>query len=120
VLRNKRVCVVEDSIVRGTTLKILSKMLRDAGALEVHIRIASPPVAHPCFFGMDFPSQGELAASSMTPAELAKMLGVESLGYLSVEGMKECTGEGENYCAACFDNDYPDYIGTDLSKTRCG
>ena len=112
--------MVEDSIVRGTTLKILSRMLRDAGALEVHIRIASPPVAHPCFFGMDFPSQGELAASSMTPNEIAKMLGVESLGYLSVEGMKECTGEGENYCAACFDNDYPDYIGTDTKKTRCG
>lgn len=120
VLKNKRVCVVEDSIVRGTTLKILSRMLRDAGALEVHIRIASPPVAHPCFFGMDFPSQGELAASSMTPNEIAKMLGVESLGYLSVEGMKECTGEGEHYCAACFDNDYPDYIGSDTKKTRCG
>ena len=76
--------------------------------------------SYPCFFGMDFPSQGELAASSMTPDEIAKMLGVESLGYLSVEGMKECTGEGENYCAACFDNDYPDYIGTDTNKTRCG
>lgn len=120
VLKNKRVCVVEDSIVRGTTLKILSKMLRDAGALEVHIRISSPPVAHPCFFGMDFPSPGELAASSMTPNEIAKMLGVESLGYLSVEGMKECTGEGESYCAACFDDDYPDYTGMDHTKTRCG
>ena len=120
VLKNKRVCVVEDSIVRGTTLRILSRMLRDAGALEVHIRIASPPVAHPCFFGMDFPSQGELAASSMTPDEIAKMLGVESLGYLSVEGMKNCTGEGENYCAACFDNCYPDYIGAHAEKTRCG
>lgn len=120
VLKNKRVCVVEDSIVRGTTLKILSKMLRDAGALEVHIRIASPPVAHPCFFGMDFPSQGELAASSMTPEEIAKMLGVESLGYLSVEGMKQCTGEGENYCSACFDNQYPDYTGNISIKNHCG
>src|SRR5574344_40851 len=78
VLKNKRVCVIDDSIVRGTTLKILSKMIRDAGALEVHIRIASPPVAHPCFFGMDFPSPGELAASSVTLDEIAKMLGVES------------------------------------------
>lgn len=120
VLRNKRVCVVEDSIVRGTTLKILSRMLRDAGAIEVHIRVASPPVAHPCFFGMDFPSQGELAASSMTPSEIAKMLGVESLGYLSVEGMKSCTGDGESYCAACFDNKYPDYIGKNSGKNRCG
>lgn len=120
VLKNKRVCVVEDSIVRGTTLKILSRMLRDAGALEVHIRIASPPVAFPCFFGMDFPSPGELAASSMTPLEIAKMLGVESLGYLSVEGMKTCTGQPENFCAACFDGVYPDYTGTDVTKTRCG
>ena len=120
VLKNKRVCVVEDSIVRGTTLKILSKMLREAGALEVHIRIASPPVAHPCFFGMDFPSQGELAASNMTADEIANMLGVESLGYLSVEGMKQCTGSGENYCAACFDNNYPDYIGCNCDKIRYG
>ena len=95
-------------------------MLRDAGALEVHIRIASPPVAFPCFFGMDFPSPGELAASSMTPLEIAKMLGVESLGYLSVEGMKTCTGQPENFCAACFDGVYPDYTGTDVTKTRCG
>lgn len=120
VLKNKKVCVVEDSIVRGTTLKILSKMLRDAGALEVHIRIASPPVAHPCFFGMDFPNPGELAASSMTPDEIAKMLGVESLGYLSVDGMRACTGEPEAYCAACFDGEYPDYTGTNMEKTRCG
>ena len=120
VLRNKRVCVVEDSLVRGTTLKILSKMIRDAGATEVHVRVASPPVAHPCFFGMDFPSAGELAASSMTPEEIAKMLGVESLGYLSVEGMKECTGDGGSYCAACFDNRYPDYVGNDPDKARCG
>ncbi len=120
VLKNKKVCVVEDSIVRGTTLKILSRMLRDAGALEVHIRIASPPVAFPCFFGMDFPSPGELAASSMTPLEIAKMLGVESLGYLSVEGMKACTGQPDNYCAACFDGVYPDFTGNDSTKTRCG
>ncbi|NLO23071.1 MAG: amidophosphoribosyltransferase [Fibrobacter sp.] len=120
VLKNKKVCVVEDSIVRGTTLKILSRMLRDAGALEVHIRIASPPVEHPCFFGMDFPSTGELAASSMTPKEIAKMLGVESLGYLSVEGMKACTGnEPQNYCSACFDGNYPDSIGNPNPSKPC-
>jgi len=120
VLKNKKVCVVDDSIVRGTTLKILSKMLRDAGATEVHIRIASPPVAHPCFFGMDFPNAGDLAAGSMTPEEIAKMLGVESLGYLSIQGVKECTGEPQAYCAACFDGEYPEYIGKDASKNRCG
>lgn len=120
VLKNKRVCVIDDSIVRGTTLKILSKMIRDAGALEVHIRIASPPVAHPCFFGMDFPSPGELAASSVTLDEIAKMLGVESLGYLSVDGMKECTGAREDFCAACFDGSYPEYTGNNADKNRCG
>ena len=120
VLKNKRVCVVEDSIVRGTTLKILCRMLRNAGALEVHIRIASPPVTSPCFYGMDFPSLGELAASSMTPLEIAKMLGVESLGYLSVDGMKACTGQPADYCAACFDGVYPDFTVNDSTKTRCG
>jgi amidophosphoribosyltransferase len=120
VLKGKRVCVVEDSIVRGTTLKILCKMIRDAGATEVHIRIASPPVANPCFFGMDFPSQGELVASSMKPQEIAKMLGVESLGYLSVDGMRASAGDPADYCGACFDGNYPEYCGTNMVKTRCG
>ena len=120
VLKNRKVCVVDDSIVRGTTLKILSKMLRDAGATEVHIRIASPPVAHACFFGMDFPNAGDLAAGSMSPEEIAKMLGVESLGYLSIQGMKECTGAPEEYCAACFDGEYPEYIGKEAGKYSCG
>ncbi|HHX15861.1 MAG TPA: amidophosphoribosyltransferase, partial [Fibrobacter sp.] len=119
VLKNKRVCVVDDSIVRGTTLKILCRMLRDAGAVEVHIRIASPPVSHPCFYGMDFPNPGELAASSMSPDEIAKMLGVDSLGYLSVQGIKTSTGQTENYCAACFDGVYPDYTGTIGLKNNC-
>ncbi len=119
VLKNKRVCVVDDSIVRGTTLKILTKMLRDAGALEVHIRIASSPVTYPCFYGMDFPSPGELSASSMTPAEIAKMLGVETLGYLSVNGMRECTGDTGSYCCACFDGCYPEHTGRDNEKSSC-
>ena len=120
VLKGRRVCVVDDSLVRGTTLRILVRMIRDAGATEVHVRIASPPVAHPCFFGMDFPSSRELAAASMAPEEIAAALGVDSLGYLSVEGMKECTGEGEHYCAACFDGNYPDYVGAKTDKARCG
>ncbi|MBS7391710.1 MAG: amidophosphoribosyltransferase [Fibrobacter sp.] len=120
VLKGRKVCVVDDSIVRGTTLKILSKMLRDSGALEVHIRIASPPVAHACYFGMDFPNAGELAASSMSPQEIAKMLGVESLGYLSIAGMKECTSAPSDYCAACFDGIYPEYIGKEAGKFSCG
>ncbi|MCL2207790.1 MAG: amidophosphoribosyltransferase [Fibromonadales bacterium] len=119
VLKDKRVCLVDDSIVRGTTLKIICKMLREAGAKEVHIRIASPPVRFPCYFGMDFPSPSELAANTLAPAEIAKMLGVESLGHLSVEGMRECTGAPENFCGACFDGSYPEEYSK-TTKTRCG
>ncbi|NLB64233.1 MAG: amidophosphoribosyltransferase [Fibrobacter sp.] len=119
VLKNKRVCVIEDSIVRGTTLKLLCQMLRNSGAAEVHIRIASPPVSHPCFYGMDFPTSGELVATAMSPDEIAKMLGVDSLGYLSVEGLRACApGKPEDYCAACFDGEYPDYIPAS-AKNSC-
>lgn len=120
VLKGKRVCVVEDSIVRGTTLKLIARMIREAGATEVHIRISSPPVAHPCFFGMDFPTSGELVASSLSPAEIGKMLGVNSLGYLSVDGLRGAApGSPKDYCAACFDGNYPDYIPCDPTKTSC-
>jgi amidophosphoribosyltransferase len=108
VLKDKKVCLVDDSIVRGTTLKIICKMLREAGAKEVHIRIASPPVKHPCYFGMDFPSPGELVANALEIEEVAKMLGVDSLGYLSVKGMRECTGAPDDFCGACFDGIYPE------------
>jgi len=108
VLKDRRVCLVDDSIVRGTTLKILCKMIRNAGAKEVHIRVASPPVEHPCNYGMDFPSPAELIATALAPAEVAKMLGVDSLGYLSVKGMRECTGLPDDFCCACFDDIYPE------------
>jgi len=110
VLKDKKVCLVDDSIVRGTTLKILCKMLRESGAKEVHIRIASPPVMQPCYFGMDFPSAKELVANSLAPNEVAKMLGVDSLGYLSVHGMRECTNAPNDYCGACFDGIYPEEV----------
>ena len=108
VLKDKKVCLVDDSIVRGTTLKMICKMLREAGAREVHIRIASPPVRFPCSFGMDFPTPGELVANALEPKEVAKLLGVESLGYLSVDGMRECTGSPDDFCGACFDGIYPE------------
>ncbi|MCL2259979.1 MAG: amidophosphoribosyltransferase [Fibromonadales bacterium] len=119
VLKDKKVCLVDDSIVRGTTLKIICKMLREAGAKEVHIRIASSPVRYPCYFGMDFPSPSELVANTLVPEEVAKMLGVESLGYLSVEGMRECTGAPDDFCGACFDGIYPEKTGS-MNKSRCG
>jgi amidophosphoribosyltransferase len=118
VLKGKRVCLVDDSIVRGTTIKIICKMLRDAGAKEVHIRIASPPVRFPCYFGMDFPSPSELVANVLAPSDVAKMLNVESLGYLSVKGMYECTGSPNDFCGACFDGIYPEEFSS-ADKNGC-
>jgi len=107
VLAGKRVVVVDDSIVRGTTMRKLVKLLRQAGAVEVHLRIASPPVTNPCFYGIDTPVRKELIASSHTVAEIAAYLRVDSLHYLSLAGLLEATGEGHRYCNACFTGDYP-------------
>ena len=107
VLEGKSVVVVDDSLVRGTTSRALVSMLREAGAREVHFRLASPPVRWPCFYGIDMPTREELIASQRTPEEIRGYLGVESLGYLSLEGMVDCVREnGETYCTACFSGDY--------------
>src|SRR5690606_28692721 len=120
VLRNKRVVMVDDSIVRGTTLKFLTKMLRDGGAKEVHIRISSPPVVNPCYYGMDFPSKTELIAGNLTKEETRKLLGADSLEYLSIKGLLSVApGGAENYCAACFDGKYPEQIPDGSTKFRC-
>jgi len=108
VLNGKRVVVVEDSIVRGTTLKILTQLIRKAGAKEVHVRVSSPPIRCPCYYGMDFPTQEELIAASMSVEEIRRHLGVESLGYLSMEGLLSAVPrEGRGYCTACFSGSYP-------------
>lgn len=108
VLRGKRVIVVDDSIVRGTTLKNLVSLLRDAGAKELHLRIGSPPVISPCFYGMDFPSKQELIANSMQIEEIRSFLGVDTLGYLSLEGLHSVVGnETGCFCDACFSGSYP-------------
>ncbi len=120
VLKGKRVVLVDDSIVRGTTLKFLTKMLRDAGAAQVHIRISSPPVINPCYYGMDFPSSSELIASNMTKEETRKLLGADSLEYLSIEGLLSVVPHGGgNYCAACFDGKYPEKIPAGSTKFYC-
>ena len=107
VLDRKRVVVVDDSLVRGTTSRALVQMLRDAGAAEVHFRLASPPVRHPCFYGIDMPTENELIAARMTIPEMREYLGVDSLGYLSPDGMLDCVRDnGETYCTACFTGDY--------------
>jgi amidophosphoribosyltransferase len=107
VLVGKRVVVVDDSIVRGTTMRKLVKLIRAAGATEVHLRIASPPVTNPCYYGIDTPVRNELIASSHTVDEIATYLRVDSLAYLSLPGLLEATGEGETYCDACFTGNYP-------------
>ncbi|MBK6909681.1 MAG: amidophosphoribosyltransferase [bacterium] len=108
VLEGRRVVLVDDSIVRGTTLKKLTTIVRDAGATEVHVRIASPPVRWPCFYGMDYPTRKELIAAFASPTEIQNYLGVESLRYLSQEGMLSATRDApSNYCTACFSGNYP-------------
>ncbi|MFQ5676086.1 MAG: amidophosphoribosyltransferase [bacterium] len=109
VLKGRRVVLVDDSIVRGTTLKQLAKMLRKAGAKEVHVRVSSPPIIAPCYYGMDFPTKEELVASNKTIEEIRAFLGVDSLGYLSLDGMVSAvSGSGEDgFCTACFTGQYP-------------
>lgn len=107
VVDGKRVVVVDDSLVRGTTSRSLVRMFRQAGATEVHFRIGSPPVRFPCFYGIDMPTRGELIASQLDVDAVAAKLGVDSLGYLSLEGMVGSVEEGAPYCSACFSGDYP-------------
>jgi amidophosphoribosyltransferase len=108
VLAGKRVIIVDDSIVRGTTSRKLVKAIRDAGATEVHMRISSPPVTHPCFYGIDTDSQDHLIAATKSVAEIAAQIGVDSLAYLSEAGMLETTKQSVgNFCSACFNGNYP-------------
>lgn len=108
VLKDKKVIVVDDSIVRGTTLKKLTKLLKNAGCKEIHVRISSPPIKHPCYYGLDFPSTGELIAGKMSVDEIKEYLGVDSLHYLSTENMLGATGKDPSeFCSACFTGEYP-------------
>lgn len=117
VLRGKRVVVVDDSIVRGNTSRKIIKMIRDAGAKEVHMRISSPPTAFPCFYGIDTPTRAELIASSHTVEEINTHLTTDTLGYLSVEGMEKACGNQE-FCTACFTGDYPLEFPRDLIERQ--
>ncbi|MFH1679871.1 MAG: amidophosphoribosyltransferase [Candidatus Eisenbacteria bacterium] len=107
VLAGKRVVVVDDSIVRGTTMRKLVKMIRHAGAARVILRISSPPIRYPCFYGIDTPTRGELIASTHTVEEIRKYLDVDDLAYLTIEGLKGAAPAGLGYCTACFDGAYP-------------
>ncbi len=113
VLEGRRVLVVDDSLVRGTTFKKIAKMLRSAGAKEIHLRISSPPVVSPCYYGMDFPTREELMASHRSVEEIRKYIDVDTLGYISLEGLHASVPNKENtYCDACFSSEYP----TELPK----
>jgi len=108
VIKNKRIVVIEDSIVRGTTSKIRMKNLREAGAREVHMRVSCPPHRYPCYYGIDFPTREELIASSHSTEEISKFIGLDTLGYLSLDGMiKAMTFPKEMFCLSCFDGQYP-------------
>lgn len=111
IVAGKRLVVVDDSIVRGTTTRAKMDQLREYGAKEIHLRISSPPIRHPCFFGVDFPDTSQLVAHNREEEDVRKILGVDSLHYLSVEGLLGVVGTpqvpSERYCAACFNGDYP-------------
>jgi amidophosphoribosyltransferase len=107
VLEGKRVVVVDDSIVRGTTSRKLIRLIRRAGASEVHFRVGSPPVTHPCFYGIDTPSRRELIGALKSVEEIRDFLGVDSLGYLSLEQLLSCEKDGARFCHACFSGHYP-------------
>lgn len=111
VLKDKKVVVVDDSIVRGTTMKKLIKMIRDAGAKEIHLRISSPPIISPCFYGIDMPTKKELVAANMSVEEIGKWLQVDTIGYLSIDAMLSMHSlPKENFCVACFSGKYPTKI----------
>ena len=122
VIEGKRVIIIDDSIVRGTTSKKIVRMLREVGAREVHVRISSPPTTHSCFYGIDTPTKGELIASNMDIDQTCKYLGADSLHYISLEKMLEIFGEQKNdFCAACFDGRYPvDVTGSDGNTKQLG
>jgi amidophosphoribosyltransferase len=108
LMKGKRIVTVDDSIVRATTSRKINKMFRNAGAKQVHVRISSPPITHPCFFGIDTPKRTELIASSHTLKEIQKYINATSLSYLSLEGLKKCAkNDAEHFCYACFTGDYP-------------
>jgi amidophosphoribosyltransferase len=107
-IAGRRLVVVDDSIVRGNTQRALVAMLREAGAAQVHVRVASPPVTWPCFYGIDFATRAELIAGRLSPAEICASIGADSLGYVSLDGLTEASGlPASRLCRACFDGQYP-------------
>ena len=119
IIEGKRIVVVDDSIVRGNTQRAIVRMLREAGALEIHVRISSPPVKWPCFYGIDFASRAELIASGLEVEEIRRSIGADSLSYVSLEGLISATEIAqEKLCTACFTGSYPITIPHDMSEGK--
>ena len=119
IIEGKKIVVVDDSIVRGNTQRALVRMLREAGALEIHVRISSPPVKWPCYYGIDFASRAELIASGLEIDEIRRSIGADSLGYVSLEGLVEATTIAESkLCTACFTGSYPIEVPADISNGK--
>ncbi|WP_018123538.1 amidophosphoribosyltransferase [Desulfovibrio oxyclinae] len=116
MIQGKRILIVEDSIVRGTTTRTRVKKLRELGAREIHMRVSCPPIAHPCFYGIDFSSKGELLAANTSVEDIRRYLGLDSLHYLSIPGLLSSVSQGDDYCLACFDGNYPIPIDGEAGK----
>lgn len=116
VLEGQRVIVVDDSLVRGTTAARILRMLKDAGAKEIHFRVGAPPITHSCFYGVDTPERRDLMAAQKTTDEIRKLLEADSLGFISNEGLRKALdeSEGKSYCMACFSGQYPEDIGAEI------
>jgi amidophosphoribosyltransferase len=111
LINGKRIVLIDDSIVRGTTSKKIVRMVREAGAKEIHVRISCPPTISPCYYGVDTPNKSELIAANMSVDEICKFIEADSLGYLSLEGMISATGMSEgSSCVACWNANYPTRI----------
>ena len=107
MIKGKRILIVEDSIVRGTTIRTRVKKLRELGAREIHMRVSCPPIRFPCFYGIDFSSKGELIAANHSVDDIARFIGLDSLHYLSIDSLLKSVDQGDDYCLACFDGNYP-------------
>jgi len=117
IIAGKRIAIVDDSLVRGTTSKQIVKMLKEAGATEVHMRIAAPEIKYPCRYGIDTPTKKELISTKHTPEQIAKKMNAESLGFLSIEGLKASLGEERNYSLVSFDGNY--FAGGSAESPSC-
>jgi amidophosphoribosyltransferase len=118
-IAGKRVIVIDDSLVRGTTSRQIVKLLREAGAREVHLRLCSPPVRFPCFYGIDIPTREELISNRLDPAGIAKEIEADSVMFLSIESLRQCVPNPVDFCTACFSGEYPTPVSDAPVSRKC-